>query len=66
MILITILVILCRSAHENNSNHFPLLIALYLYFADARVNAITFLNYLGLLVSHLVLLRKLGDITTTS
>lgn len=35
MKLVGIFVILCRSAHRNNSNYLPLMIALYLYFAGA-------------------------------
>lgn len=66
MKLTTILVILCRLAHRNNSNYFPLLIALYMYFAGAQVDAITLHGHLGLSVSYPVLFKKLGDITTTS
>lgn len=66
MKLIAILVILCRSAHRNNSNYLPLMIGLYLYSAGARIDAITLLNRLGLSVSYSVLLKKLGDITVTS
>ena len=61
--LVTILVILCRSAYRNNSNYVPLLVAMYLYFADARVNSITFLNHFGILVLYNVLLRKFKSIT---
>lgn len=56
--LVAILVILCRSADRNNSNYVPLLIALYLYSAGARVDAITLLNHLGLSVSYDVLQKK--------
>lgn len=66
MKLVAILVILCRFAHRNNSNYFPLLVALYMYSSGARVDAITLLNPLGLLVSYPVLLRKLANITATS
>lgn len=66
MKIVAILVILCRSAHRNNSNYLPLLIALYLYSAGARVSAITLLNHLGLSVSSDVLQKKLKDITTSS
>lgn len=64
--LVAILVILCQSAHQNNSNYFLLLVALYMYFSSVRVDAITLLNHFGLLVSYLVLLRKLANITATS
>lgn len=53
--IVSVLVILCRSAHRNNSNYIPLLIALYLYSAGARVDTITLLNHLGLLISYNVL-----------
>ena len=66
MKIVAILVILCRSTHQNNSNYIPFLIALYLYSAGARVDAITLLNHLGLSVSYDVLQRKLKDITTSS
>lgn len=66
MKLITILVILCRLAHQNNINYFPLLILLYIYSVVTQVNAIILLNYLGLSVLYPVLLRKLRDIITTS
>lgn len=65
--IIVILVILCRSAHKNNSNYLPLLIALYIYFAGARVDAITLPNHLGPLVSYDVFSKKkLRNITSTS
>ena len=35
MKLVAILVILCRSAYQNNSNYIPLFIAMYLYLAGA-------------------------------
>ena len=40
--------------------------ALYIYFAKAKVNAITLLNHLGLFVSYKVLLEKFRDITSAS
>lgn len=64
MKLIAILVIMCRSAHQNNSNYVPLLVAMYLYSAGA--DAITLLNHLGLSVSYNSLLRKLRDIKAHS
>ena len=66
MKLLAILVILCRSAHRNNSNYFPLLVATCLYFVGAKVDAITLLNYLGLMISYNVLLKKLRNITSSS
>ncbi len=66
MKLLAILVIICRSAHQNNSNYIPLFVAMYMYSAGAKVDAITLLNRLGLSVSYNVLLRKLRSITTSS
>lgn len=66
MKIVAILVILCRSAHRNNSNYVPLLIALYMYSAGARVDAITLLNHLGLSVSYDVLQKKLHNMTKST
>ena len=66
MKLLAILVILYRSAHQKNSNYFPLLVAIYLYSAKAKIDAITFLNHLGLLVSFNVLLERLRSIMSSS
>lgn len=66
MKLLAILVILCRSAHWNNSNYFPLLVAIYLYSTRAKVDAITLLNHLGLSVSYNVLLKRLRSIMSSS
>lgn len=66
MKIIIILVILCHSAHRNNSNYYPLLMALYLYSTGARVNAIILLNHLGLFVSYNILQKKLQDITKSA
>ena len=66
MKLVTILVIICRLVHQNNSNYIPLFVAMYLYSASAKVDAITLLNHLGLSVSYNVLLRKLRDIKASS
>lgn len=65
---VAILVILCRFARRNNSNYLPLLIALYVYSAGARVDAITLFNHLGPSVSYDVLQKKkkLRNITSTS
>lgn len=56
--LIAILVILCRSAHQNNSNYFSLFLTLYLYFASARIDIIILFNYFRLLVLYKVFLKK--------
>lgn len=62
MKIVTILVILCRSAHRNNSNYIPLLIAIYMYSAGAQVDAITLLSHLGLSVSYDILQKKLKEV----
>lgn len=66
MKIVIILVILCWSAHQNISNYISLLLALYMYLAEARVDAITLLNHLGLLVSYDVLQEKLKDVTSST
>lgn len=66
MKLVAILVILWRSAHRNNSKYLPLLVAVYLYSAGVRVDVVTVLNYLGLSVSHNMLLKKLRGIRLSS
>ena len=60
MKLLAVLIIMCRSAHRNNSNYITLLVAMYLYSAGVKVDAITLLNHLGLSVLYNSLLRKLG------
>lgn len=62
MKLVAFLIILCRSAHRNNSNYLLLMIGLYLYFAGVRVDAVTLLNRFGLLISYNVLQKSLGNI----
>lgn len=66
MKLVAILAILCQLAHQNNSNYLQLLVALYLYSAGARVDAITLLNHLGLLVLYHVLLKRLRGISLSN
>lgn len=56
MKIVTILIIFSCFAHQNNSNYIPLLIARYMYSAGAWLDAITFLNHLGLLISYGILL----------
>lgn len=63
MKFVAILAILCRSAHQNNSNYLPLFVALYLYSAGVKIDAITLLNYLGLSVLYDVLQKRLKAIT---
>lgn len=63
MKIISVLVIPCRLAHWNNSNYFSLLVTLYIYSTSAKIDAITFLNHLGLSVSYKVLQKKLHEIT---
>ena len=62
MKLLTILVVMYRSAHRNNSNYIFLFLVMYLYSAGAKVDAITLLNHLGLFVLYNLLLQKLRDI----
>lgn len=62
MKFVAILIILYRSAHWNNSNYISLFIALYLYLADARIDAITLFNHLGFFVLHNMILKKLHKI----
>lgn len=64
--IVAILVIPCRSAHRNNNNYIPLLIALYMYSAGTRVDAITLFNHLGLSVSYDILQKRLKDIINNS
>lgn len=64
--LVAILVILCKTVHKNNSNYFPLLVALYLYSAGARVDTVTLFNYLGLSVLYNILFKKLREISLSS
>lgn len=60
--LLAVFIIICRSAHQNNSNYIPFFVAMYLYLARAKVDAIILLNHLGLSVLYNLLLRKLRDI----
>lgn len=66
MKLLTIFVVICKLAHWNTSNYIPLLVAMYLYLAGAKVDTITLFNYLGLFVLYNLLLRKLRDIKANS
>lgn len=66
MKLLTILIVMCRSAHWNNRNYIPLLVAMYLYLAVAKVNAITLLNHLRLSILYNLLMQKLRDIKAYS
>lgn len=59
---VVMLVIFCRLVHQNNSNYQPLLIVLYMYLFHIWIDAITFFNSFGLLVSYDVLQQKLQDI----
>ncbi|MCJ1468817.1 hypothetical protein MMC07_007447 [Pseudocyphellaria aurata] len=63
---VAVLAILCQSAHRNNSHYLPLVLALYLYSAGARVDAITLLNHLGISVSYNVLKSQLENIASSS
>lgn len=64
--LLAFVIIMCKSAHRNNSNYISFLVAMYLYSAGAKVDAITLLNHLGFFVLYNSLLKKLRDIKTYS
>lgn len=64
--LVAIFIIMCRLAHQNNSNYIPFFILPYLYSVNIQVDAITFLNYLGISILYTVFMRKLRGITTSS
>lgn len=66
MKIVAILVILCRSTHQNHSNYVCVLIVLNLYSADTRIDVITLFNHLSLFVSYNVLKKKLKDIRISS
>ena len=64
--LLAILVIFCRLTYWNKSNYLPPLLAIYLYFAKAKVDTIIFFNHLGLSILYNVLLKKQKNITSLS
>ena len=66
MKLLTILVVMYRSAYWNNSNYISLLVVIYLYSTGAKVDAIILLNHLGLSVLYNSPLQKLRDIKAQS
>lgn len=66
MKLVAILVLICRLAHQNNSNYISLSIAIYLYLAGIQIDTITLFNYLGISVLYSVLIKKLRNITMSS
>lgn len=66
MKLLAILAILYKITYQNNNSYFLLLIALYLYLARARIDAIILPNYLGLTVLYKTLQRKLKSIASES
>lgn len=55
--LLAAFIIMCKSAHWNNSNYILLLVAMYLYLAGAKVDAIMLLNHFGLFVLYNSFLR---------
>lgn len=63
---VVIFIIFCKFAHQNNSNYILLLVIIYLYFAGARVDAITLFNYLGISILYNMLLKKLRSIIASS
>lgn len=66
MKLVAVFIIFCKTAHQNNSNYLPLLIAFYFYLASTWIDAITLLNRLDICVSYDMLQKKLKNITTSS
>lgn len=66
MKVVAIFSILCKLAHQNNSNYLPLFIVLYLYSASTRVDILAFLNHLRISVSYNVLQKKLKKIISLS
>ncbi len=66
MKLLTILVIICRSAYHNNNNYILLFMVMYMYSAGIKVNTIFLLNRLSLSILYNVLLRKLRSTNTSS
>ena len=66
MKLFTILVVMCKLAYQNTSNYILLFVAIYLYSAGAKVDAIILLNHFGFSVSYNLLMRKLRNIKAHS
>lgn len=63
MKIVAVLVIFCPLAHQNNSNYFLFLVALYIYSTGVKIDAITLLNHFGLSVLYKVLQNKLYEIS---
>lgn len=63
---LAVFVIMCRLAHQNNSNYIPFLIAIYFYSAEAKVDLITLLNCFRLSILYNLFLKKLKDIKAYS
>lgn len=57
--IIIILIILCQSAHCNNSNYFLLFIALYICSTGAYADAIIFFDHLGISVLYNLMQKSL-------
>lgn len=60
--LVAILANFCRTAHYNNNNYLLLFVIGCFYSAGARVDTITWLNYLELSILYYVLQKKLETI----
>lgn len=58
-----IFVIICKLSHQNNSNDISLLVIMFIYIANTKIDVITFFNQLSLLISYNMLPRKLRTIT---
>lgn len=66
MTLLAVFVIMYKLAYCNNSSYIPLLVAVYLYSAEAKVDALTLLNHLCLFLLYNLLLKKPKDIKAHS
>lgn len=62
--LVRVLVIICQSTYQNNSNYVPLIKALYLYSISIRVDAIILSIHFDLSLSYDILQKNLKNITS--
>lgn len=66
MKFIVILLIIKRSAYQSKNNSIFFYVPIYLYSANAQVNAITLLNDFCILVIYNFLIKMLKNIITSS
>lgn len=66
MKLVAILVIMCKSAYQNNSNYFPFFVIIYLYSTNTHVDAITLFNHLSLFILYNIFLKTPRNIKALS